>query len=102
MGQPTILHVKLEGAVRVHVAVDEGAERPEVLFAHAVHPRRLAEDLLKHEGIDVDKANLKEVKAESQSNNPPHARRVEELSSAPLLEASSAARGGLSGAAISR
>ena len=32
--------------------------------------------------------------------NPPHARRVEESSSAPLLEASSAAKGGLSGAAI--
>jgi hypothetical protein len=46
------------------VAVDERGERPEVLLSHATHPLFFREDVLNHEGVDVDECNLKEMEAE--------------------------------------
>lgn len=53
--------VDFEGPIGVDVVVDQRGEGTEVLRGHAFEPPGLAEDLLEHQGVDVDQAGLEEV-----------------------------------------
>jgi hypothetical protein len=51
-----------KAAARVDLAVDQGRDAPEVLSVEAPGPCRFSQDLLHHKRVDVDEAELKELK----------------------------------------
>ena len=48
------------------MAIDQRRQGAEVLDGHAVHPRRLREDLLDHQGIHIHEAHLEEMEGEDR------------------------------------
>ena len=56
-------HVEVEAAVRVHVPPEQGRERVQVAWGEAPLPLGPGEDLLDHEGVDVNHAVLQQVQA---------------------------------------
>ena len=48
------------------MAVNQGTERPKVLVGHAVHPGRIRKDILNHERVDVDEANLQQMEGKNR------------------------------------
>lgn len=58
------LHIEFIASIGVDVLPDERRERTEVHWGETFRPFRAAEDLLHHEGVDVDEAVLKQVQGE--------------------------------------
>ena len=61
-GQPGA-EIEPEAAIRVDVAVDEWSEASHVICVETVLPSGFGQDLLNHEGVDVDERKLDQMEA---------------------------------------
>src|SRR5919202_4603748 len=61
------LEIEVERAVRVDVCVDQRREPAIILPRHARRPNRLRQHTRHHQGVDVDKAALKEVQRQHRN-----------------------------------
>jgi hypothetical protein len=59
-GQPGV-QVEPEAAVGIDVAVDQGRDSSQVVGIEAGAPGGLGQDLLDHEGVDIDERQLDQV-----------------------------------------
>ena len=54
-------HIEFKDAIGIHVTIEQGRECPEVFRGQARHPGGLGEDLLQHQGVDIDETVLQQV-----------------------------------------
>src|SRR4029077_3253801 len=55
-------HVEPKSPVGSHVSVDERRQSTQIICQRALRPIGLGQDTLDHQGVDVDKADLQQVK----------------------------------------